>query len=102
MTQAIPSPAAATAGTPASGPGKPANLEAMRDVAQQFEAVFLAQVLSKINQGSTTDQTAGEGGAQTLFHDMFNDEVAKLISRSGGVGVADAVLKEMLKVQEVA
>jgi Rod binding domain-containing protein len=33
---------------------------------------------------------------------MFNDEIAKLISRSGGVGVADAVLKEMLKAQEVA
>ena len=75
----------------------------MRDVAQQFEAVFLAQVLSRINQGSGSDQAAGDGGgAQTLFHDMFNDEVAKLISRSGGVGVADAVLKEMLKVQEVA
>ena len=33
---------------------------------------------------------------------MFNDELAKLISRSGGVGVADAVLKEMLKSREVA
>ncbi len=101
MTQAIPSPVTA-AGGPATAPGKPANLEALRDVAQQFEAVFLAQVLSRINQGSSSDQTAGEGGEQTLFHDMFNDEVAKLISRSGGVGVADAVLKEMLKVQEVA
>ena len=36
------------------------------------------------------------------FHDMLNDEYAKLISRSGGIGVADAVLKEMLKRQEVA
>jgi Rod binding domain-containing protein len=33
---------------------------------------------------------------------MFNEEMAKLISRSGGIGVADAVLKEMLKLQEVA
>jgi Rod binding domain-containing protein len=33
---------------------------------------------------------------------MFNDELAKLISRSGGLDVADVVLKEMLKSQEVA
>jgi peptidoglycan hydrolase FlgJ len=101
MTQAIASPAPAAAG-PATGPGKPANLEVLRGVAQEFEAVFLAQVLAKINQGVGGDQGAGETADQGLFHDMFNDEVAKLISRSGGVGVADAVLKEMLKVQEVA
>jgi Rod binding domain-containing protein len=33
---------------------------------------------------------------------MLRDEYAKLVSRSGGVGVADAVLREMLKMQEVA
>jgi peptidoglycan hydrolase FlgJ len=101
MSQALASPAPVVAG-PTSGPGKPANVEALRGVAQEFEAVFLAQVLAKINQGFGGDPGAGETADQALFHDMFNDEVAKLISRSGGVGVADAVLKEMLKVQEVA
>jgi peptidoglycan hydrolase FlgJ len=101
MSQAIASPAPAAAG-PTTGPGKPANVEGLRGAAQEFEAVFLAQVLAKINQGFGGDPSAGETPEQGLFHDMFNDEVAKLISRSGGVGVADAVLKEMLKVQEVA
>ncbi len=64
--------------------------------------MFLAQVLARINQGFGGGQDAGETADQGVFHDMFNDEIAKLISRSGGVGVADAVLKEMLKVQEVA
>ena len=82
---------------PAAGPEKPARLETLRGIAQEFEGVFLAQVLSRINQGLGD----GEEAEQGFFHDMFNDEVAKLISRSGGVGVADAVLKEMLKVQEV-
>jgi peptidoglycan hydrolase FlgJ len=85
----------------APGPGKPANLETLRGVAQEFEAVFLAQVLARINQGLGVGADTGETVDQGIFHDMFNDEVAKLISRSGGVGVADAVLKEMLKVQEV-
>jgi Rod binding domain-containing protein len=44
---------------------------------------------------------AGDGQGD-VFRDMLNDEVAKLISRSGGIGVADAVLREMLKAQEMA
>lgn len=68
-------------------------MDGLRDVAQEFEAVFLAQVLAQLNPGLGGDE-------QTPFHDIFNDELAKLISRS--VGVADVVLKEMLKSQEVA
>jgi hypothetical protein len=30
------------------------------------------------------------------------DEYGKLISRSGGLGIADQVKREMLKIQEVA
>jgi Rod binding domain-containing protein len=101
MTEAVQSSIPAAPGGAAS-PGRPGNVEALRGVAQEFEAVFLAQVLSRINQGFGGDEGDGEAADQSLFHDMFNDEVAKLISRSGGVGVADAVLKEMLKVQEVA
>jgi Rod binding domain-containing protein len=33
---------------------------------------------------------------------MLQDEYARLISRTGGIGIADAVLREMLKAQEVA
>ena len=57
--------------------------------------MFLAHLLAQLNPGLGGDD-------QTPFHDMFNDELAKLISRSGGVGVGVAVLKEMLKSQEVA
>jgi flagellar protein FlgJ len=78
-----------------AGPDRPGARDAFRQAAQEFEAVFLAQVLAKLNPGL-------DGDDQSPFHDMFNDEVAKLISRSGGVGVADAVLKELLKSQEVA
>jgi peptidoglycan hydrolase FlgJ len=95
--------AALTAGpAPKAGPGKPASIETLRGAAQEFQAVFLAQVLARINQGLGSGEDNGETVDQGIFHDMFNDEIAKLISRSGGVGVADAVLKEMLKAQEVA
>jgi hypothetical protein len=46
---------------------------------------------------AATLPTPADTGPQVL-----NEEVAKLISRTGGIGVADAVLREMLKAQEVA
>jgi peptidoglycan hydrolase FlgJ len=75
--------------------------EALRHAAQDFEAVFLAQVLGTMTQGMAGDDLLGEG-QDDVFRDMLNEEIAKLISRSGGIGVADAVLREMLKAQEVA
>jgi Rod binding domain-containing protein len=90
-----------TAPAPAKGAGATAAPDQLRDAAQEFEAVFLAQLLSQLNPPAAGDGAAG-GGDHGLFHDMFNEEMAKLISRSGGIGVADAVLKEMLKLQEVA
>jgi flagellar protein FlgJ len=85
-------------------PARPADLggpEDVREVAQEFEAVFLAQMLQ-----SLTGDLSGEGllgGDQgDPFRHMLSEEIAKLISRAGGVGVGDAILKEMLKLQELA
>ncbi|HLT01485.1 MAG TPA: rod-binding protein [Geminicoccaceae bacterium] len=89
----------ATATTHPGGAESP-RVDALRHAAQEFEAVFLAQVLGVLNQGFGNDLLGDAGGG--IFHEMLNDEIAKLISRAGGVGVADAVLREMLKAQEVA
>jgi len=67
----------------------------LREVARKFEAVFLP--------GCRRSSTPGPGsGERAPLHDIFNEEMAKLISRGVGVGVADAVLKETPKSQEVA
>lgn len=82
------------------GGAESSRVDALRHAAQEFEAVFLAQVLGVLNQGFGNDLLGDAGGG--IFHEMLNDEIAKLISRARGVGVADAVLREMLKAQEVA
>ena len=73
----------------------------MRRAAEEFEGVFLAQVLRGLTQGLTGPGLLGNGDDDP-FAAMLQDEYAKLISRSGGVGVADAVLREMLAGQEAA
>ena len=73
--------------------------EKVREAAVEFEAVFLSQMLTIMTQdlGGAGD-VAGGGD---VYRDMFTQEVAKMISRSGGIGVADTVLQEMLKMQEI-
>jgi flagellar protein FlgJ len=81
--------------------GHGGQLGRLRETAQEFEALFLAQMLATVNQGLGQGLT-GEGSDADIYQDMFNQEVARLISRTGGIGVADAILREMLKMQEVA
>lgn len=85
--------------TPVSSPGQPEAPPALRRAAEQFESMFLAQILRDFTAGTVGSAAGGEAGP---FASMLQDEYAKLISRSGGVGLADAVLREMLKAQEVA
>jgi peptidoglycan hydrolase FlgJ len=95
MTQALPISAAAPAAAEIAG------RERLRETAQDFEAIFIAQMLRALTDGLDGEGPLG-GGEGDPFRGMLGDEIAKLISRSGGVGIADAILKEMLKMQEVA
>jgi peptidoglycan hydrolase FlgJ len=88
------------AGTPAPE-GRGGQLKQLRETAQDFEALFVAQMLATMTQG-LGHGLAGQGGQSDIYQDMFNQEVGKLISRAGGIGVADAILQEMLKMQELA
>lgn len=73
----------------------------IRETAEEFEAVFLAQVLQTMNQGIGGPGPFGDGD-NDAWAGMLQEEYGRLISKSGGIGVADALLREMLKMQEVA
>lgn len=72
------------------------------EVAQEFEAVFLGQMLQHMFAGVDSDPNTGGGQTEEMYKSLLIDEYGKLMSRTGGVGVADHVKREMLKLQEVA
>ncbi len=43
----------------------------------------------------------GGGESEKMFRSMLNDEYARSMSRNNGIGIADAVYREMLAMQEV-
>lgn len=75
--------------------------EKMDDVAKEFEAQFISQMLGTMFSGIDTNGALGGGEEEETYRSMLIDEYGKLISRSGGIGVADHVKREMLKLQEV-
>ncbi len=68
-------------------------------VAEQFERMFIAEMLQPMFAGIETDGPMGGGNAEATFRPMLIDEYADAISKGGGIGIADAVLKEILRMQ---
>ncbi len=103
---AIPSPLldlqSAAAAQSANGYDKIAarNARQARETAESFESVFLFEVLQSMYAGVKPGEFGG-GHEETIFQSMMNEEVAKSISRQGGIGIADAVYREIMRQQEV-
>lgn len=75
------------------------NDAAIEKAAQEFEAVFLAQMMEHMFADVDLDP-ASEGPGEDIYKSLLIDEYSKLMARSGGIGVADHVKREMLRIQE--
>ena len=73
-----------------------------REAAESFEAVFLSQVLNTMFSGIKAGGPFGGGAGSEIYRSMLNEEYAAAIARQGGIGIADRVYNEILKVQEIA
>ena len=83
-------------GTPVSAHGQ----EAARKAAEQFESVFMSQVLDSVFTGVNPGALFGGGSSEKIYRSMMNEQIANHMARSGGVGIASAVYKELIKLQE--
>ena len=77
-----------------------ANRESVRRIAQEFEAMFLSEMLAPVFESVDTEGLFGGGQSEKIFRSMMVDEYGKAIARSGGVGIAESVQREILKMQE--
>ena len=73
----------------------------IRQAAEQFESVFLAQMMAPMFEGLGEDELFGGGPSTKIYKSMMVQEYGKAIARNGGVGIADAVEREILKFQEL-
>lgn len=67
--------------------------------AQDFEASFLSTMMQQMFAGVKTDGPFGGGPGEEMFRSVMTDAMAKQMSKSGGIGIAPAIEREMLKMQ---
>ncbi len=89
-----------TTGAPATADAS-ATRQKLRKAAEDFTSVALNELLKPIfDTADTAEGPFGGGAAEQAFKPMMVSEIAKQIARSGGLGLAEPVLQQMLRLQE--
>ncbi|MEZ5995125.1 MAG: rod-binding protein [Hyphomonadaceae bacterium] len=74
----------------------------MRRAAEEFEAVFLSKCWRSMFEGLDTDGLGGGGMGEEIFRPMLVERYAEALSHSGGVGIADSIVRELMRMQEAS
>ena len=78
----------------------PKNPDQVAKAAKDFEAVFINELMGAMFEGVSTDGPFGGGPGETVFRSMMIENYSKTIAAQGGFGLAAAVKRELLHVQE--
>ncbi len=66
----------------------------LKEACQQFESLFLTQMLKEMKK--SIPKSEGEGNKEKdTYEDMMYEEVAKSMASSGGVGMANILYQQM-------
>ncbi len=89
MTDAIPQLGPSTALSPD-------RRDALRGVAQELEATFLAEMLKHAGVGSTRTSFGG-GVGEEQFASLLRQEQAQALAERGGVGLAESLFNALVR-----
>ena len=80
-------------------PATAEQLNKIRRTSKDFEAQLIGQMLQPMFDGLSTDGEFDGGQAEGTYRSFMVEAMGKQMARSGGIGVAHAVEREMLKMQ---
>lgn len=79
----------------------PGQADHIRRTAQDFEAVFLEAMFAPMFENAGEEGPLGENGTGgATWRSMLTNEYARSFAKSGGVGIAEPVMAQMLRMQE--
>jgi len=79
----------------------PTQHAAMQKTARDFEAMFVSRMLESASAAANTKKSMFTGGkAEEQFRSLLNDHYGRSVAKHGGLGIAESVLKEMVRLQE--
>ncbi|MDE0724071.1 MAG: rod-binding protein [Alphaproteobacteria bacterium] len=80
---------------------KPSDEQRAKETAKDFEAVFVNQMLN-LMQPELQNDAFHAGNAENQFRAFLNDNISEEIAERGGVGLADHIYDELIKLQEAS
>jgi len=86
---------------PTVDPDKKGDPEAIREVAKQFESVFLHQVFKSMRSTVPKDGMLQSGFGGEVFTDMLDQKYADLASKSSSFGLADTIARQLMGADEL-
>jgi flagellar protein FlgJ len=100
---ALPVPSLPVGAPPVAAPNiGPAgqSAEAVRKTAEDFASFFYSQTLENMFSTIGNDTLFGGGNAENVFRSLMLQEYGKVAAHSGGLGITDAVQREIIHLQE--
>lgn len=76
---------------------RPRQEQMLRRACQDFEAIFVKQLLSSARPGDAQDGLFGSSVADEIMWDMHNSHLAEDISRRRGLGLGEMLFAELRK-----
>ena len=100
LSQLAPLTQASTQPKPAAhvDSNSPANKAAR--AAEEFESIYLSLMFSNMFT-SLGDGPFNGGPGEKIYRSQLHEEMGRIFARSGGIGIADAVQREIMRHQEV-
>ena len=71
----------------------------IKQTAEKFESSFLSIMLQQMFEGAETSAPFGGGPGEQMFKSFLTEAMANKMVKTGGVGIAASVQREMLKMQ---
>lgn len=68
--------------------------EAVREAAQQFEALLVQNMLKEMRAASGDDGLFGSSQMDS-YYEMFDQQIALDMARKGGLGLADVLVRQL-------
>lgn len=72
---------------------------AIQRTAKEFESMVIGELIGPMFESLDTEGLGGGGAGERMFRPMLVREYAQRLTAAGGIGLADAVAREMVMLQ---
>lgn len=73
--------------------------DAIAKTAKDFEAMVIGELITPMFEALDTEGLGGGGAGEKMFRPMLVREYAKSLVATGGIGIADDIAREMIRMQ---